>query len=100
MNTLRVVSRWINWAVLAAIILVAFFFILGDDSLNEGNSVIATGLVVLALTGAIWVPVGLIAAVVSLWLESRRVTNSIELLKQPAPYVLAVMMWLVSVIFI
>ncbi len=97
---LRKVLKTINWFVLGACLLILTTLLFGDDSLNEGNSSIATLMVVLALTGILWVPVAFAASVASLVIEYKYVDSIKGLIHQPAFYVFIVMLWMLSIMFI
>ena len=88
---MRSVLRVINWLVLGLIGLILGTFLFGDSAVHEGNSAWATAMVVLALTGMIWIPLAFVAAVVSLWLERPSVGTWLQW-RSPAFYVAIVLL--------
>ena len=95
---LRKILTIINWAALSLCGFIVSMFMFGGN-LNEADSSLATLMVVIALTGMIWVPITSIASVLSVWLEWKVTENKQELLKKPAPYVLFFMTVLLLVMF-
>ena len=95
--------RTCNWAVLAFFLFVLSFSLFGDETLNEGNSIIATLLVVIALTSMVWVPIVAVTSFVSLYLEIKymleETKSMLGIITLPSFYVLLVVLLLVYIMF-
>ena len=100
MHWIRKSARTICWGVLGLIAAMALMFIFGDDSLNEGNSALAALMVVLALTGLIWVPFVLFVSIVSLWSDYVATGSVKSWVRSPALGVCIIMLYLLSLILI
>ena len=93
------ISCFINWVAVAVFV---FFVVAGFVGLGEGGGALAGLATVIALTSFLWAPIVLVtslASFISAYRRARRESRWGLVFKDPGTYVLALVLYVLSLMF-